>query len=309
MSGRQTLDEMMPDMPKSLEDAVQTKTATYEILQHEAKVYQSLRRVDSPHFISLLDRGRVPYRFIFVVMRLIGRSLWDLRIRTPKRKFSMVTSIRAAEQTLAGIRDLHMCGYIHRDIKPPNFAVGREEDGDQHTIYIIDFGLSRKYRTDDKDLRYQRIRVPFRGTTRYASIRALDSREQSRKDDVESWWYMVLEWMTGDLPWHKCRGKEREKVMQWKKDLREEKKLEGVLKGTPREFMARIIFYIDTLEYESIPDYDYIAALLEASMHAYHLNYADPPDWDLMVTYLGPRYAKNTSYFSREGSTSRSCEK
>ncbi|KAK6022052.1 hypothetical protein OSTOST_12263, partial [Ostertagia ostertagi] len=121
----------------------------------------------------------------------------------------MVTSIRAAEQTLAAIRDFHLresvagrerkevkvalalyatawgceprydetpllavtavnvyncslpfdhrpllcdririlftCGYIHRDIKPPNFAIGREADGDLHTIYIIDFGLSRKY--------------------------------------------------------------------------------------------------------------------------------------------------------------------
>ncbi|PIO59155.1 hypothetical protein TELCIR_19390, partial [Teladorsagia circumcincta] len=135
----------------------------------------------------------------------VGRNLWELRIKSPNRKFSMVTSIRAAEQTLAAIRDFHLCGYIHRDIKPPNFAIGREADGDLHTIYIIDFGLSRRYRTADKDLRYQRRKVAFRGTTRYASIDALEMKEQSRKDDVESWWYMVVEWMVGQLPWEKFK--------------------------------------------------------------------------------------------------------
>ncbi|XGW24030.1 hypothetical protein V3C99_005885, partial [Haemonchus contortus] len=270
--------------------------ARRKILQHEAKVYESLRRIDSPHFITLEDRGRLPSRFIFVVMKLVGSTLWDLRIKSPERKFSMVTSIRAAEQTLAGIRDLHLCGYIHRDIKPPNFAIGREEDGDLHTIYIIDFGLSRKYRTENNDLRHEREKVPFRGTTRYASISALELKEQSRKDDVESWWYMVLEWMIGELPWQKIKSKDHDTVRQRKMELREEKNLKKVLEGTPEEYMTRIILYIDTLEYASVPDYDHIAALLEAAMEAYDLKYADPPDWDLMVAYLGPRYEKDPHY-------------
>nr|CDJ85019.1 Transposase and Serine threonine protein kinase-related domain containing protein [Haemonchus contortus] len=272
------------------------KQQSRKILQHEAKVYESLRRIDSPHFITLEDRGRLPSRFIFVVMKLVGSTLWDLRIKSPERKFSMVTSIRAAEQTLAGIRDLHLCGYIHRDIKPPNFAIGREEDGDLHTIYIIDFGLSRKYRTENNDLRHEREKVPFRGTTRYASISALELKEQSRKDDVESWWYMVLEWMIGELPWQKIKSKDHDTVRQRKMELREEKNLKKVLEGTPEEYMTRIILYIDTLEYASVPDYDHIAALLEAAMEAYDLKYADPPDWDLMVAYLGPRYEKDPHY-------------
>ncbi|KAK6022472.1 hypothetical protein OSTOST_11829, partial [Ostertagia ostertagi] len=89
-----------------------------------------------------------------------------------------------------------------------------------------------------------REKAAFRGTTRYASIGALEMKDQCRKDDVEAWWYMVLEWMIGQLPWKHCR----------------------VLKHTPKEYMANIILYIDTLEYNSIPDYDHIAANLEAAM-------------------------------------------
>ncbi|VDL79997.1 unnamed protein product [Nippostrongylus brasiliensis] len=175
--------------------------AEKQFLKHEAKILESLRKLASPHFVTLQDRGKVKHRFLFLIMKLVGKNLWELRVENPYRKFSMVTSLRAAEQTLAGIRDLHSCGFLHRDIKPPNFAIGREEDGDPHTIYIIDFGLSRQYRTKDKDLRYQREKVAFRGTTRYASVNTLELKEQSRRDDVESWWYMVLEWMIGELPW------------------------------------------------------------------------------------------------------------
>lgn len=36
-------------------------------------------------------------------------------------------------------------GFIHRDIKPPNFAIGRPDEKLLSTIFILDFGLSRKY--------------------------------------------------------------------------------------------------------------------------------------------------------------------
>ncbi|KAK6034231.1 hypothetical protein COOONC_28262, partial [Cooperia oncophora] len=128
-----------------------------------------------------------------------------------------------------------------------------------------------------------REKAAFRGTTRYASIGALEmvsenlslcwqviemffkviemlvKKDQCRKDDVEAWWYMVLEWMIGQLPWKHCRGADRAEVKMFKQQLRLESNLKKVLKHTPKEYMANIILYIDTLEYNSIPDYDHIA--------------------------------------------------
>ncbi|EYC35014.1 hypothetical protein Y032_1192g3742 [Ancylostoma ceylanicum] len=50
----------------------------------------------------------VDERFVFVVLRLVGKNLLDLLQEVPDKKFTMVTAVRIAEQALSGIRDLHI---------------------------------------------------------------------------------------------------------------------------------------------------------------------------------------------------------
>ncbi|VDK22620.1 unnamed protein product [Anisakis simplex] len=47
----------------------------------------------------------------------------------------------------------------------------------------------------------------FKGTTRYASIRAHQKKELGRSDDLESWLYVNVEFSTGRLPWKSGKGK------------------------------------------------------------------------------------------------------
>ena len=47
-------------------------------------------------------------------------------------------------QILTRIEVFHSNGYLHRDIKANNFMVGRGSE--RNIIYIIDFGLAKKYR-------------------------------------------------------------------------------------------------------------------------------------------------------------------
>lgn len=162
---------------------------------------QSIHSFSARHFLTLMDKGRVEGKFNYVVMTLVGESLQDLRVKANMKKFSMGTAVSVGRQCLEALEDLHNVGILHRDIKPGNYTVGRKDMNELRKVYMLDFGMARKFVKEDGTLRNPRARAGFRGTVKYAPIACHVQREQSRKDDIESWMYMLVEITSGRLPW------------------------------------------------------------------------------------------------------------
>ena len=157
-----------------------------------------------------------------LVEPLLGESLYSLYLES-KKSFTLKDICLIALQCLDRIEHIHSKGYIHADIKPENFIIGKN---DPRIIYIIDFGLSKKFRSERTGRHIQfSITKKMTGTARYASTNSLRGVEISRRDDLESLSYMILYFLMKKLPWQGVRANTQQnrykKIYYMKKKLLE----------------------------------------------------------------------------------------
>lgn len=250
-----------------------------QVLKMEVFVLTELTKRASKHFCKIEDKGRFG-NFNYVVMTLVGKSLQDLRKENPLQHFSMGSAIGAGIQTLEALEDLHGIGYLHRDVKPGNYTIGRAELNELRKIYILDFGMARKFTNDQGVIRRPRAAAGFRGTVRYAPISCHIQRELCRKDDVEVWVYMCVELTTGNLPWKNVQ--DMNEVGEYKKKVRLPQFQNELFNGCPREY-AEILNYVDSLKYYDKPDYQMIYSLMRRAFTSMGVQ-EFPYDWEKPAT-------------------------
>ena len=216
-------------------------------------------------------------------MELLGSSLESL-FQTQNRKFSLKTTCMLGIQMIDRIEYIHSRKLIHRDIKPDNFAIGR--DNNSHILYILDFGLTKKFWSST-----HKCHIPYiegkklTGTARYASINALGGCEQSRRDDLESIFYILIYFLKGKLPWQGLKLNKKEdrnkKIYEMKKNII----IRELCTGLPDE-LELFHNYIRNLEFEQVPDYYYLKMLLKNILEKNNFSLDFCYDWNRDGPYI-----------------------
>ncbi|XP_076604520.1 tau-tubulin kinase 2 isoform X2 [Chaetodon auriga] len=240
-----------------------------QVLKMEVAVLKKLQGKD--HVCRFVGCGRND-RFNYVVMELQGRNLADLRRSMTRGTFSISTTLRLGRQILEAIESIHSVGFLHRDIKPSNFAMGRFPSTCR-TCYMLDFGLARQFTNSCQEVRPPRPVAGFRGTVRYASVNAHKNKEMGRHDDLWSLFYMLVEFLVGQLPWRKIKDKEHVGKLKETYDHR------LMLKHLPAEFGV-FLEHISSLDYFTKPDYQLLMSVFDNSMKTYNVVENDPYDWE-----------------------------
>ncbi|CAK6979210.1 tau-tubulin kinase 2b [Scomber scombrus] len=240
-----------------------------QVLKMEVAVLKKLQGKD--HVCRFVGCGRND-RFNYVVMELQGRNLADLRRTMTRGTFSVSTTLRLGKQILESIESIHSVGFLHRDIKPSNFAMGRLASTCR-CCYMLDFGLARQFTNSSQEVRPPRPVAGFRGTVRYASINAHKNKEMGRHDDLWSLFYMLVEFMVGQLPWRKIKDKEQVGNLKETYDHR------LMLKHLPSEFSI-FLDHVLILDYFTKPDYQLLMSVFDNAMKSHNVLENDPYDWE-----------------------------
>lgn len=235
------------------------------VIASEYEIYEQLKGCDGIPKIYWTGEFR---KYKLMVMDLLGPSL-DKYFTYCNKKFSTITTCLIGIEMVKRIQYIHSMGYLHRDVKPNNFMLGKFSKNlacvNEKKIYAIDFGLSKEYIdfTTDEHLPFKDGRK-FIGTPRYASIGTHLGHRQSRRDDLESIAYILIYFVLGDLPWQgvkaKSKGEKKEKILEikLKANFANDKRI-------PKEFIS-FLDHCKKIKYEEKPDYKNIIKLLNSAI-------------------------------------------
>ena len=231
----------------------ETKKIPNQHLETEAYFLYLLKSVGIPEILSF---GKTK-DYNILIEPFLGKSLYQL-YEENNRYFRTKDICLMGIQILDRLEWIHSKNIIHRDIKPDNFLIGNK---DPNTIYLIDFGLSSKYRSS-KTGKHKKFGFTGKltGTTKYSSANTIRGVEQSRKDDLISVAYMIIFFMKGNLPWQDIDSEDEvnkfTKIYLMKKNIKESE----LCAGLPVE-IYKFLKYVQNLDFEEKPNYDYLRSL------------------------------------------------
>jgi casein kinase I family protein HRR25 len=122
------------------------------------------------------------------------------------------------------------------------------------TVYLCDFGLSKRYMVNGQHIEHITNKRGLTGTPRFASINALSGHEQSRRDDLESLGYVLVYLCKGSLPWSGLRQGTRSQNHARIRDIKINTRVSSLCAGLPSQF-AKFIRTCRRIGFAEQPDY------------------------------------------------------
>ncbi|MFH0965414.1 MAG: protein kinase [Planctomycetota bacterium] len=158
---------------------------------HSAKTFereaQTLARMDHRHVVRIHDAGlEGPY--MFIAMEFLENGCLEARL-TRTGRASAQEAVTIAAQTLLALEYIHAKGVIHRDLKPTNLLLSKEQE-----IRLADFGLVKLLEATTVAL------GAILGTPAYMSPEQLRGQTLDARSDLYSLGVVLYRALSGRTP-------------------------------------------------------------------------------------------------------------
>lgn len=251
--------------------ALKTEVPHYETLRIENAVFHALNEAGNPpgfprRLFYGFDESNPPRRAL--VMTRLGVTAHDWMVMDEDNVLSVSSTLRFGMQAVRRLQTLHEMGFIHQDIKPDNFMLGREGTDGERTVHLIDYGHVGRWRDrfggEESHIRHHRRRNTQ--TLTFGSIKSTRHFTVSRKDDLESLIYSLAHLALGQLPWSGYNEWDNPAHVKMVTRIKGTKRTpRGLFDGLPRDFEVAYR-YIRNLGFREIPDYDHIYNIFQHAL-------------------------------------------
>lgn len=248
------------------------KISHLSTLKNEAKIYNYLENISG---MPKLRNFGVEGNYNYIVLDLLGESLETLK-NNCGGTFSLNTISLLAIQMIRQIQQIHSKGIIHRDIKPQNILIHKNK------LFFIDFGLATRFTNDLNQHIPQKKIKGFVGTLNYISINIHQHITPSRRDDLETIFYVLLYFLNGKLPWFDTTKHITDKNILFETIHREKLQILNNKSFFIPTQLVSFFNYCRNLKFQETPDYTYLIQLFfnvfkETNIHCDAIIY----DWDV----------------------------
>jgi len=139
-----------------------------------------------PNIVTIHDVGEHRGRPFFAMEFLPGIGL-DQYVREGRNEPELVLDV--SRQIAEGLGYAHLNGIVHRDVKPANILIGRDQ-----AVKITDFGIARP---DTSDLTHEGQML---GSPSYMAPEQIRGNEVGPAADLFSFAVVLYAWLTGKKP-------------------------------------------------------------------------------------------------------------
>jgi len=158
----------------------------------------TIAELEHPNTIQVYDFGANDEGILYIVMEFLqGKSLADTLEKGGAMDPERVA--RIMEQVCGSLAEAHGRGIVHRDLKPDNVVLV-ERAGKKDFVKVLDFGIAKRSKEEDKNEQKLTQQGMVLGTPPYMSPEQFTGRPIDARSDIYSLGVMAYEMLTGKLP-------------------------------------------------------------------------------------------------------------